>query len=227
MDISTIKKALFKEATIFQTGGFQPTEAIRESWIGKVLWGKEPNNEANFEPIATLFLKDLPYIPQQLVHYELLTVHMDFEVFDHMEKDNLAPFFKIQCFSSMDDLQKVNEQSKHMKAFPLKPLFIQNDAPTWEDIENVSPAIEEEILRLEDEEGIEYFDDIVEEIYAKHKFGGYPSFTQGGMAFGEDYPFVFQIASDEKAEFNIVDSGNFYFFYNKEQQDWIVYCDFY
>lgn len=30
-----------------------------------------------------------------------------------------------------------------------------------------------------------------------------------------------------KAHFNIVDSGSFYFFYNQDKHDWIVYCDFY
>ncbi|MDM5227366.1 DUF1963 domain-containing protein [Cytobacillus sp. NJ13] len=83
------------------------------------------------------------------------------------------------------------------------------------------------MLRLESEEGIEYYEDIVEKIYPVHKVGGYPSFTQGGVSFGEDYPFVFQISSDKKAHFNIVDSGSFYFFYNQEKHDWIVYCDFY
>ncbi|ATP40493.1 hypothetical protein CSE16_10780 [Solibacillus sp. R5-41] len=132
----------------------------------------------------------------------------------------------MKSISILDETQKINEQSARIKPFPLNPLFIDNDTPAW-DSDDIDPKLQDEILRLEFEDGIEYYDDIVEKIYSTHKLGGYPSFTQGGVSFGEDYPFVFQISSDEKARFNIVDSGSFYFFYNQEKRDWIVYCDFY
>jgi uncharacterized protein YwqG len=106
-------------------------------------------------------------------------------------------------------------------------MYIDNDTPAWEDSCSFQPDIEEAILQLESEEDVEYYDDIVEKVYPTHKVGGYPSFTQGGVSFGEEFPFVFQISSDEKAQFNIVDSGSFYFFYNQDKQEWIVHCDFY
>ncbi|AND38244.1 hypothetical protein [Cytobacillus oceanisediminis] len=34
----------------------------------------------------------------------------------------------------------------------------------------------------------------------------YPAFAQDGISFGEEYPFVFQLSSNEKAYFNIADS---------------------
>jgi len=228
LNIVQIKNALFKQATIFQTGGFRPTEELGESWIGKVLWGKEGETiSSNFDPICTIFLNNLPYVPKELISYQLLTIYMDFDVFNNLNVDNLVSFFKINCYTELDELQKINKQSKKIKPFPLTPLLINNDTPSWEDSNSIAPEIENEILRLESEEDIEYYEDIVEKIYPTHKVGGYPSFTQGGVYFGEDYPFIFQISSDEKARFNIVDSGSFYFFYNQEKQDWIVYCDFY
>lgn len=228
LNIAQIKSALFKQATIFQTGGFRPTEELGESWIGKVLWVKEGENiPSNFDPICTIFLNNLPYVPKELLNYQLLTIYMDFDVLNNLNMDNLGSFFKINCYTELGELQKVNRQSKMIKPFPLTPLVINNDTPSWEDSNSISLEIENEILRLESEEDIEYYEDIVEKIYSTHKVGGYPSFIQGGASFGEDYPFVFQISSDEKARFNIVDSGSFYFFYNQEKQDWIVYCDFY
>jgi hypothetical protein len=228
LNITQIKDVLFKQATIFKTGGFRPTEELGESWIGKVLWGREGENiPSNFDPICTLFLYKLPYVPKELVSYQLITIYMDFDVFNYLNEDNLASFFKINCYTNLDVLQKKNEQSTKIKPFPLTPLFIENDTPSWEDSESIDPEIEEEILRLELEDGIEYYDDIVEKIYSTHKVGGYPSFTQSGISFEGGYPFVFQISSDDKAQFNIVDSGSFYFFYNQEKQDWIVYCDFF
>lgn len=229
MDIKKIKDNLFKDATIFKTGGFQPTEALGESWIGKVLWGTE--NEAipsQFDPLFTLFLNDLPYCPEKIKHYQLITVSMNPDVYDHLVESNLSQFFKIDCYTSLEGLQKMNAQSTSIKPFPLMIEHIKNDMPSW-DSSCIAEELEDEILRLEaeSEDEINYYDDIVEDYYQIHKIGGYPSFTQSGVSFGEDYPFVFQISSDYKAQFNIVDDGNFYFFYNKEKDDWIVYCDFY
>lgn len=226
MNITQIKDALFKQATIFKTGGFRPTEELGESWIGKVLWGRYGEIPSNYEPICTLFLNDLPYLPKELINYQLITVYLDFDVFNNLNNDNLVSFFRINCFTNLDEIQKINEQSTKIKPFPLKPLFIENDTPVW-DSDDIDLKLQDEILHLEVEDGIEYYDDIVENIYSMHKFGGYPSFTQSGISFGEDYPFVFQISSDNKAHFNIVDNGSFYYFFNQEKHDWIVYCDFY
>ena len=84
----------------------------------------------------------------------------------------------------------------------------------------------EEILRLEEEEDIEYYEDIAEESYYMHKVGGYPAYIQAGGCLN-GYEFAFQISSDEKAQFNFVDSGRIYFFYNKDTQDWKLDYDFY
>lgn len=228
MNINQIKDALFKQATIFQTGGFRPTEELGESWIGKVLWGKEEETvPTNFDPLCTIFLNNLSYVLKELSRYQLLTVYMDFNVFNNLGMDNLVSFFRINCYSNLDGLQKLNKHSSKIKSFPLTPFYVDNDTPSWEDGDNFNPEMEDAILRLETEYGIEYYEDIVEEIYSTHKVGGYPSFTQSGVSFGESYPFVLQISSDIKAQFNIVDSGSFYFFYNPVKRDWIVYCDFY
>lgn len=227
MDISQIKNALFKQATIFKTGGVRPTEEMGESWIGKVLWGTEKGNvPSHFEPLCTLFLKNLPYVPKELERYQLITIYMDDNVFNHLNQENLASFFHIHCYTTLNGLQRIDEQSTKIRPFPLIPSLIENDAPAW-DSDDLEPEIEDAILRLETEDEMEYYDDIVETIYSMHKVGGYASYTQSGVSFGEEYPFVFQISSDEKARFNIVDSGSFYFFYNQEKQDWIVHCDFY
>jgi len=228
LNITQIKRALFKQATTFQTGGFRPTEELGESWIGKVLWGRQEEAiPSNFDPICTLFLSTLPYVPKELTNYQLITIYMDFDVFSNLNRDNLTPYFKIMCYANLNELEKVNKQSTKIKAFPLSPVYIDNDTPAWEDSCSFQPDIEEAILQIESEEDVDYYDDIVEEVYSTHKVGGYPSFTQGSVSFGEEYPFVFQISSDEKAQFNIVDSGSFYFFYNQDKQDWIVHCDFY
>jgi len=227
MKVVDIKTRLVRQATIFETGGIRPTHDPLESWIGFVGWSL-PAEECprGFQPLATLFLKELPYVPTSLQQIELLTLFMNEEIFDHLIEDDLSRFFEIRAYTSLEGLVQQNWQHNRIRAFPLIPKRVDNDYPTW-DGGGIPSDVEDEILRLEHEEDIEYFDDIVEEIYAVHKIGGYPAFCQSGRDYGEEFPFVLQIASDEKAYFNIVDNGNFYFFFNRELNEWRVDCDFY
>ncbi|MGE7948967.1 DUF1963 domain-containing protein [Lysinibacillus sp. NPDC093688] len=227
MKIDDIKAQLVRQATIFETGGIRPTHDLLESWIGYVGWSL-PTEQCpqGFQPLATLFLKELPFVPAALKHMELLTLFINEEIFDHLIEDDLSRFFVIRAYTSLEGLVQQTWQHDRIRAFPLISKWIDNDYPTW-DGGGIPSDVEDEILRLEHEEDVEYFDDIVEEIFAVHKIGGYPSFCQSGRDYGEEFPFVLQIASDEKAYFNIVDNGNFYFFFNCELDEWRVYCDFY
>ncbi|MBG9452590.1 hypothetical protein ABE61_00420 [Lysinibacillus sphaericus] len=227
MKVVDIKARLVRQATIFETGGIRPTHDLLESWIGFVGWSLPAEGcPRGFQPLATLFLKELPYVPTSLQQIELLTLFMNEEIFDHLIEDDLSRFFEIRAYTSLEGLVQQNWQHDRIRAFPLIPKMVDNDYPTW-DGGGIPSDVEDEILRLEHEEDIEYFDDIVEEIYAVHKIGGYPAFCQSGRDYGEEFPFVLQIASDEKAYFNIVDNGNFYFFFNRELNEWRVDCDFY
>ncbi|WP_155590892.1 DUF1963 domain-containing protein [Lysinibacillus cavernae] len=227
MAIEHIRARLAKQATIFQTGGIRPTHDLLESWIGSVGWSlPEEHQPTGYQPLATLFLKDLPYVPTALQSFQLVTLFVNEDLFDHLMEDDLRPYFEIRTYSDLEGLVKRDWQHDQIRAFPLIPKLITNDYPLW-DGGGIPAEIEEEILSLEHEEELDYFDDIVEDLYPLHKMGGYPTFCQSGFDFGEDTPFVFQIASDAKAKLNIVDNGNFYFFYNPTTQTWHVYCDFY
>lgn len=229
MAVDEIKEKLVRKAVIFETGGIKPTRELLESWIGCVCF-KKPEEELptdkngnNMLPIATLFIKDLPYVPEALQGIDLITVFMAEDVFDHLRF--VEDYFCIRTYDSLDGLESCQWTSSLMKAFPLVPELVEDDYPVW-DGNDIPEDIEDEILRLEDEEDIDYYEDIKEEEYSQHKIGGYPAFIQPGYSF-DDYEFVFQISSDEKAEFNIVDSGSFYFFYNADTKEWKVSCDFY
>lgn len=227
MSIKHIQSQLAKQATIFQTGGFRPTHELLESWIGYVGWSLlEEDRPSDFQPLATLFLKDLPYVPQALQPFQLVTLFVHENIFNHLMEDDLSTYFEIRAYTTLENLVQRDWQHDRIRAFPLQAEHIHNDYPVW-DGGGIPAQIEEDILRLEHEEGLNYFDDILEDLYPQHKIGGYPTFCQSGYEFGEDTPFVFQIASDAKAQLNIVDNGNFYFFYNPTEQTWRAYCDFY
>ncbi len=232
MTIDEIKEQLKRKSVIFHTGNKRPTKELLESWIGSVSW-RQQDEEIPVDaigkqmlPIATIFLKGIPQCSVELLGIELITIFMSEAVWDNLVAEDLSPWFTIRTYQSLDGLVSCEHQSELIRPFPLTPELVENDFPTW-DGGGIPAEIADIILEMEDTDGIEYFDDICEEIYSQHKIGGYPSFCQSGHWFGEDYPFVLQISSDEKAGFNIVDSGSFYFYYNPKKADWKVYCDFY
>lgn len=230
MSIQEIKEKLMKEATIFNTGGCKPTNALLESWIGKVSWKKENENipkdaDGNeMNPLMTLFLENLVGIPKSLKEIYLCTIFISPNVFDHLM--DLNGYFYVRTYKKEDKLIPCNWINRNIRAFPLAPKAVFNDTPNW-DGGGIPIEIENEILCLEEKEGIEYYEDIKEDVYSMHKVGGYPAYIQPGGWNEEKYEFAFQISSDEKAHLNIVDSGSFYFFYCKDNQQWEMQCDFF
>ncbi len=79
MTIPELKAAIARPAVPFATGGFRPTNAIEESWIGRVTaFGPDETipddvNGKPMVPLAQLYLADLPYLPPALEGITLLT----------------------------------------------------------------------------------------------------------------------------------------------------------
>lgn len=130
-------------------------------------------------------------------------------------------------YKSLDNIiiKDLKNDTSFIKPFPLSNRLIKKDYPVWEDPE-IPDDISNKINELEDSGIIDSYYDIIENNYG-HKIGGYATYCQSGIDFGEDFEFVFQIASDEKANLNIVDSGNIYLAKNKKTEEWVFYCDFY
>ena len=117
------------------------------------------------------------------------------------------------------------QSSLRIKPYPLKSQLITEDYPIW-DSGDIPMDIEDELVEMEDSGEItDYYD--YTDCFAGHKIGGYPNYIQSGIDFGDGYEFMIQIASDEKANLNIIDSGNFYLAKNSQTGDWRLYCDFY
>ncbi len=230
MTIQEIKDALQKKATVFETGGIRPTNGLLENWIGKVTWKGENEslpldvNGNEMQPLATLFLDGLTGVPKGLKDTFLCTVFISPDFLDNLM--DLEGYFMVRTYNKNDKLVQCSWINENIKALPLVPIAVENDFPVW-DGGGIPSEIEDEILRLEDEEDIDYYEDIAEENYTTHKIGGYPAYIQSGDWDTDLYEFAFQISSDEKAKLNIADSGSFYFFYSKEKQKWDMQCDFF
>lgn len=230
-EIENIKKQIVRKATEFITGGFKPTNSISESWIGKVYLYKEdeeiPNDSKGnlMFPLFQLCLDNLENIPKILSETKVLTVFIAEELpMDLTENGN---DWLIREYKKSDNLiiKEVTNPKSFIKPFPLTPKIIEEDYPVW-DGGGLTSEMEDKILELENSKIIDSYYDITENQYG-HKLGGYPSFCQSGVDFGDDYEFVFQIASDEKAHFNVVDSGTIFLAKNSKTGEWKFYCDFY
>ena len=230
-EIKNIKKQIVRKATEFITGGFKPTNSISESWIGKVYLFKEDeeipkDNEGNLMlPLFQLCLDNIENIPETLSETKVLTVFIADDL--PMDLTENGDNWLIREYKKSDSLtiKELTNPKTYIKPFPLTPKIIEEDYPVW-DGGGLTSEMEDKILELENSGVIDDYYDITENQYG-HKLGGYPSFCQSGVDFGDDYEFVFQIASDEKAHFNVVDSGTIFLAKNSKTGEWKFYCDFY
>ena len=229
--IDEIKKILVKKATGFTTGGFKPTNSDTESWIGRVYLYKEDegiptdNNGKMMLPILQICLNGLPYIPEELKGTKALTVFVSEDMPGRLANNGNNWVIREYKEDDLLVLKDICNQSSPVKPYPLKSQLIEEDYPVW-DSGDIPMEIEDELVEMEDSGEItDYYD--YTDCFAGHKIGGYPNYIQSGIDFGDGYEFMIQIASDEKANLNIIDSGNFYLAKNSQTGDWRLYCDFY
>lgn len=231
MTIQEVKNRLAKRAVTFSTRGFKPANTNRESWIGRVYLYK-PQEQIPLDkdgnlmlPLFQLCLTELPFVPDVLSDTKVITLFIA-EDFPKDLAANGANWLLREYFSEEDlCIKALVNRDTFIKPFPLKPHLVEEDYPVW-DGGGIPGGIKEEILKLEDKGAIESSYDMVENHYS-HKVGGYPTFCQPGINFGEGFEFVFQIASDEKAHLNIVDNGMIFLAKNSKTGEWKFYCDFY
>lgn len=227
MTIEEIKEKLEAKATLFYAGGFRPTYEFGESWFGKVAFKKDGENlpldkDGNeMGALAMFFLDDLNAYPSVFKDKYMCSVFISYNILEHREDSK--GYYCVRLYTKDDTLVPCNWTFfEDGLSFPLKKEFIDNDYPCWDG--EIPEDIFDEIIRMENEKGIDYYDDIHESHPCVHKIGGYPSYIQGGGGYDPNVEFVFQITSDPKCKFNIVDGGNFYFYY--VDKDWHLYWDF-
>ena len=230
-EIEEIKKQIVKQGIELKTGGFKPTNSITESWIGKVYLyrkneeiPKDKNGELMI-PLFQLCFENLPFIPEIFSETKALTVFISGELPVDLTKNGENWIIREYKMSDNLVVKDLTNPKSFLKAFPLKPELIKEDYPVW-DGGGLSDELEDKIIELEDSGVIDDYYDIAENQYG-HKVCGYPSFCQPGIDFGDDFEFALQIASDNKANLNIVDSGTIFLAKNSKTGEWLFYCDFY
>ena len=231
MDEQEIKKRLYRKATVFQTGGMRPQFTKEEPWIGAVHFYLPEEgipldqNDKPMRPLLQVNLGVLPFVSTIWGRTQMFTVFISRNF--RPEDDDSSKHFCIREYEDVNVLVKKEFDVDFLiKPFPMSYSLVEDDSPAW-DSADVPVDVADAILEKEDgEDEFDYFEDIWNG-YSLTKVGGYASYIQGSLGFPAGYEFALQIASDAKANLNIVDSGNFYFAKNLQTGLWYVDCDFY
>ena len=231
--IKELQRKIAREITYFQTGGVRPRGAIDECWIGRVLaYAADEElpvdqNGAPMLPLAQVYLPALPSVPQVLDGVKLITVFLAQDLIGK-SPEQMDGLWKVREYSDVNELviKELSNPRSQIRPFPLQPKFAADDTPVW-DGGGLEPDVVHEILELKRSVGL-YYSDVTAglEYYNCTKLGGYPSFCQSGVSFGDGFQFVFQISSDEKAGFNVIDGGSLMFAKNPQNGAWSLYYDF-
>ena len=250
-----IREKIARTCTEFETKKFDYDDESKISWIGRVFLCKEneieerpkDNNGRTMYPVAQFYLANLPYLPEALKKFEYITVFMgedfpEYNVEDEGVSKN-GDGWILRTYTKDDILVKneyLRDDNICPDSYPLIAKLNDKDFPVW-DGGGLDFEVEDEICELEEEydeeldkekneeDILDYYSDIATNHSYLHKFGGYPSYCQPGLGLEviKGYHFVFQISSDEVARYNIVDSGSLMFFYNENEDKWVMYYDFY
>ena len=232
MTLDELRQKLNREAVIFHSKEAQEEPAGTQSWLGRVTRqnpGEERPVDAEgtpLEPLATIFVRDLPYVPAPLKKLELITIYAPQEAWaaDPEEEPRLGCV--IRSYASVENLEPCDYESTELTPCIFTPEHVRNDIPKWPNCGG-SGELWEEICEHEISRGKYYQDDIYPTDYETHKLGGYPTYAQEAPELPAGYEFVLQISHDDNAGLDIGDCGNYFFYYNASENDWRVYADCY
>ncbi|WP_211224321.1 DUF1963 domain-containing protein [Oceanospirillum maris] len=215
--------SLLREASVAQVGGFRPPEDRITSWFGGSgvgLAGEALPVYRGRDMFCLLQVKvsELPVIPPELKQIAFLVVFTNREEFpfDKPHGDG----WEIREYQSREGLQCLPESKEPdvVKSFPIKWDKVEDDAPDWE---NAWDLVDMTPINESDDADEKFFYEYHR--YLGTKFAGFPTCIQHGHDL-EGY--VFQIGSEEKANWMWADNGIAYFNKNKAG-DWCFKCQFY
>lgn len=203
---------LVRKASRAVVGGFRPPDDPFASWFGSVrvslpgetwpVWNGKP-----MMPLCQFNLKEIPYLPDNLVDIALIAVFVqqdDLPMFHTANGDQ----WLLRAYTALTDLVVIPEPADqgYIKPFPIRWEIVEEDYPTWDDASSLDLPAE---IR-------ENYDDLFDTQQGT-KIGGWPFTAQSEIYWAplNEHPanpeYVFQIDSETKAHWAWGDSGFGYF----------------
>jgi Domain of unknown function (DUF1963) len=218
-NIDKLRMLLARKGSKMIVGGFRPSGNPLASWFGRV------NVAASHEvwpaykgmpmmPLCQINCAELPYIPDSLAGVAFIAV---FIAPDRLPVD-VAPNgegWALRTYESLAHLVPVQQPvmviQDPIKPFPVRWELIENDYPCWGNVP-------EEYI---DEYLVEHYHDFFKTQYCS-KIGGWPSLIQGGIFYQAKTEYVFQIDTENKAQWAWGDQGTGYFGRETESGTWVL-----
>lgn len=214
-NVFAILEGLLRKTSIAQIGGFWPPDDLKISWFGDVLLAQEgegwphwyPSSSKDpvyLTPLAQFNLTEAPYVPEKLNKYKLITVFIDAEELPYDRPHGEG--WLVRAYESFDNLVPLKRPNVEfpIKPFPIRWTIAENEGPSWEDACNITDMTEFNLVKDSDLYYEKYKNS------ERTKLGGFPALLQGTLKFGID-DFMFQIGTEEKAEWMWGDCGIGYF----------------
>jgi len=215
-------EALRRTPIVAQVGGFAPPEDRRASWFGRAV-GLPGEGLPEWEgrtlfPLLQINVAELPSVPPELEGTALLVVFLDIDEIPFDEPHGQG--WCIREYPSLDGLEPLPDYPgvNRPRQFAVRWLAGEPEGPDWEDAWDLVDLT----AVNDDEEASEAY----HERFAnspRTKVGGYPHCIQHGAGL-EGY--VFQVGSEDKAHWNLVDGGVAHFF-KSPGGEWRWACQFY
>ncbi len=212
---------LARPAAIAEVGGFRPPEDPCSSWFGRAVSlpgeGYPTWDGEQMAPLLQIRVSELPFVPEQLKSTALLALFINTRLFPFEEPHGEG--WLIREYESVDELMALPTPRRgwHVRPFPIRWSQVDDDHPGWEDCWSL---VDLEEVSQDKEASDEFFDRFA--TYPSTKVWGYPSEIQHGIGLDG---YVFQVGSEEKANWMWVDHGIGYFF--KRGSNWEWSCQFY
>ena len=208
---------------IAQVGGFRPKEGVSSYFGGNFLFPPNTDwyhcNNKPLQPVLQILTEELGEYAKVFGSAKLVQVFVYEDIselpFDRAKNgDN----WLLLEFDNIDDF--VTLPSPKFE-YSLKPFSIKweiskkPDMPTWEDANFILDSEEYDVLPY------------LSEYYPAQatKIGGYAEYIQYPAFDYENIEYIFQIASEYKANFVIGDTGNIYIGKDVKTDEWVLSWD--
>jgi len=168
-------------------------------------------------PLLQINVAELPFVPNALEGCKLLVLFMNAETYPFDKAHGQG--WRIREYGDLSGLEPIPDSVNRLdvKPFPIRWRRIEDDTPGWEDcggLVDMSPV-------NDDPEATDAFFGRFNR-YSETKIGGYPCDIQHGVGIDD---FVFQVGSEEKAQWSWADSGIAYFFRDRDGEwRWTFQC---
>ena len=235
MDALERLRAIGKRPVVAQIGGFRPEERVR-SWFGGRFCAPEDaewpvDGDGPMVPVLQICVPEVPGGSAFFGDSSLVQVFLNAKELPLQFPAPNGTGWLLRQYRTLEALVTIRtpEAARRYREFQIRWSPAERlDYPCWEeasdyvDLTDLNDRINEHEESGESDEPVDPFHAEFQS-YERTKIGGYASYIQSPSS--KPYEYVFQIASEEKPQFMVGDSGNLYIMRARDEDHWYLHWD--